>query len=117
MPRLYVKRAYEPAVPADGMRILVDRLWPRGVTKAAAHIDQWAKDAAPSTALRQWFHEDPDRRFAAFSKKYTAELKGNPTAADLRKTVRATTGAVTLVTAAKEPERSHVPALRTYLRK
>ncbi len=116
MPKINVKRAYEPVEKTDGTRILVDRLWPRGVSKAKARLHEWAKDAAPSAELRQWFHENPERRFAAFSKKYATELKKNPAAAALRKEIKAAKNPVTLVTAAKDPSHSHVPTLRTYLR-
>src|SRR3546814_9314176 len=68
-----LKRAYERPAPADGTRILVDRLWPRGVTKAAAAIDQWVKEIAPSTALRQWFGHDP-ARWQEFRRRYAAEF-------------------------------------------
>ena len=69
-----LKRAYEPAAPADGTRILVDRLWPRGVTKTEARIDRWAKDLAPSTELRKWFGHEPPK-FTEFKKRYVKELK------------------------------------------
>lgn len=70
---LRLKRAYVPAAPGDGVRILVDRLWPRGVSKAEAHLDEWLKDIAPSTALRQWFGHDP-ARWTEFQSRYRAEL-------------------------------------------
>jgi uncharacterized protein YeaO (DUF488 family) len=68
-----IKRAYEPAQPADGHRVLVDRLWPRGVSKERAHLDEWLKDIAPSDALRKWFDHDP-RRWKAFRERYLQEL-------------------------------------------
>lgn len=71
------KRAYEPAATADGYRVLVDRLWPRGVTKEAAHLDQWAREVAPSPGLRVWFGHDP-RRFAEFAERYRLELTKSP---------------------------------------
>ena len=71
---IQVKRIYEPYAAADGYRILVDRLWPRGMTKEAAQIDLWAKDVAPSTELRQWFHHAA-ARWPEFEKRYKAELK------------------------------------------
>ena len=82
-----IKRIYEPAAPADGQRILVDRLWPRGVAKAEAHIDLWLKDVAPSADLRRWFGHKPER-WAEFQKRYLAELKDNPAFEDLRRLVR-----------------------------
>ena len=94
-----LKRAYEPPVKTDGMRILVDRLWPRGVTKSDASIDLWLKDLAPSTELRKWFGHDP-KKWSEFQKRYRAELKGNPTLSELRTLTRH--GNVTLVYAAKD---------------
>jgi uncharacterized protein YeaO (DUF488 family) len=72
-----VKRIYESGVAQDGYRILVDRLWPRGIKKEAANIDTWLKEVAPSTELRKWFHAGKGS-FADFKKKYLAELKENP---------------------------------------
>jgi uncharacterized protein YeaO (DUF488 family) len=72
-----LKRAYEPPEAADGIRILVDRLWPRGVKKTDAAIEQWAKDLAPSTALRKWFGHDPGR-WEEFCDRYTAEVSQHP---------------------------------------
>jgi len=70
-----IKRVYEPARRADGTRLLVDRLWPRGLTKAAAAVDEWLRDLAPSDALRHWYHARPDH-WATFRKKYLNELSG-----------------------------------------
>lgn len=70
---LRLKRAYEPAAPGDGVRILVDRLWPRGVSKECAALDEWMKDIAPSAGLRQWFGHDP-ARWTEFQRRYRAEL-------------------------------------------
>ncbi len=97
-----VKRAYEPAQRADGFRVLVDRLWPRGVTKQAARIDLWAKDLAPSPELRKWFGHDPDR-FAAFTVRYRQELARQPARTALEDLVRrASRGSVTLVYGARD---------------
>jgi uncharacterized protein YeaO (DUF488 family) len=71
-----LKRAYEPASETDGTRVLVDRLWPRGVSKADAALDQWMKEIAPSTGLRKWFGHDPDR-WEEFCRRYSAELHRN----------------------------------------
>lgn len=71
-----IKRVYEDAAEGDGYRILVDRLWPRGVSKVRAHLDEWMKEIAPSTELREWFGHDPDR-FDAFSEKYGDELSND----------------------------------------
>ena len=71
-----IKRIYEPATPGDGYRVLVDRLWPRGVSKATAAVDLWLRDVAPSTALRTWFNHDPDK-WTEFRARYQAELRRN----------------------------------------
>lgn len=112
--KFFIKRAYDKAEKGDGTRVLVDRLWPRGVTKVKAKIDIWAKEAAPSATLRKWFHADPEKRYQAFDKKYVAELKKNPEAKKLKAEVKKLKR-VTLVTAAKEPAKSHVPTLVSYL--
>jgi uncharacterized protein YeaO (DUF488 family) len=80
---LRVKRVYEPAGREDGFRVLVDRLWPRGVSKQRAALGLWAKEVAPSTELREWYHAHPGE-FAEFSRRYRAELKDNPAVAGLR---------------------------------
>lgn len=107
-----VKRAYEPARRADGLRVLVDRLWPRGVSKQAARIDLWAKDVAPSPELRKWFGHEPER-FAAFSVRYRQELTRDPARAvleDLRR--RASHGLVTLVYGARDEEHNGAVVLK-----
>ena len=81
MYELRIKRAYLPAEPADGHRILIDRLWPRGLSKEAAAIDEWAKEVTPSTALRQWFGHK-EENFEEFAHRYREELDGNPAATD-----------------------------------
>ncbi|HEU4677417.1 MAG TPA: DUF488 family protein [Candidatus Paceibacterota bacterium] len=107
-----VKRVYDAYEKKDGLRVLVDRLWPRGVTKVKAHIDVWAKELSPSTELRQWFHEEPERRYESFRTKYAKELKSEKhRAVELLKGEKN----VTLVTAAKDIEHSHVPTLRSFL--
>ena len=75
-PTIHIKRIYAHPAKSDGIRILVDRLWPRGIKKEAAHLDEWAKDIAPSTELREWYGHDPDR-WPEFQKKYKTELKHN----------------------------------------
>jgi uncharacterized protein YeaO (DUF488 family) len=105
-----VKRAYEPPADSDGTRVLVDRLWPRGLTKAAARIDWWARDLAPSTALRQWYHHD-ETRWDAFQSRYRAELSAaSESLARLRDLV--TAGPVTLVYASKNESRNNATVLR-----
>lgn len=76
---IHIKRVYDPADAADGYRILVDRLWPRGLTKERAAVDEWLRDVAPSTELRHWFGHDPER-WAEFKRRYHAELKKEPAA-------------------------------------
>ena len=98
-----IKRIYEPYEKGDGYRILVDRLWPRGVAKAKAHLDLWMKDIAPSPALRTWFGHKPER-WAEFQKRYKAELKDKKDLlAELRKLVRQHK-TVTLLFGAKDVE-------------
>jgi len=111
--RVQLKRAYDPPSPRDGMRILVDRLWPRGISKAKAHIDLWLKDVAPSTALRQWFGHDP-ARWNEFRRRYRAEMKRQPEAlAQLR--ARARHGRITLVFGARDVRRNQAVVLKSML--
>jgi uncharacterized protein YeaO (DUF488 family) len=111
--RVRLKRAYRPAAAADGTRILVDRLWPRGVSKSAAAIDLWMKEVAPSTALRQWFAHDP-ARWPEFRRRYAAELRGHrDQLATLRALARRKT--VTLVFAARDEEHNDAVVLRDIL--
>ena len=108
-----VRRAYEPPGSDDGLRILIDRLWPRGVSKDALKLDAWVKDLAPSNELRNWYQHDPDK-FAEFRRRYMAELKGHREAlAELRKAVRGRT--VTLLTATNELDLSLGTVLREVL--
>lgn len=78
MTDILLKRTYDPAAQDDGMRILVDRLWPRGLSKEKFHYDQWEKQLAPSAGLREWFHADPEGRARDFERRYEAELLQNP---------------------------------------
>ena len=108
-----VKRAYEPPAKDDGLRILIDRLWPRGLSKATLKLDAWVKHLAPSNALRQWYKHDPEK-FAEFRRRYLAELKTQGEALDeLRNTVKGR--AITLLTATKELDLSHATVLRELL--
>lgn len=108
-----LKRAYEPKAPSDGRRILIDRLWPRGVTKAAAAIDQWVKEIAPSTALRKWFGHDP-ARWTEFRCRYAAELRER--AGELRALRdQARQGTVTLVYSAHDEAHNDAVVLRDIL--
>jgi uncharacterized protein YeaO (DUF488 family) len=110
---LLLKRAYEPPEQDDGFRILVDRLWPRGVSRNAAHIDLWLKDIAPSTSLRKWFDHDPSK-WAEFRERYFLELRRSPEAIG-QVNEHEQHGAVTLVYAAKDREYNHAVALKAYL--
>jgi uncharacterized protein YeaO (DUF488 family) len=110
-----LKRAYERASPDDGFRVLVERLWPRGVTREELAVDLWLKDVAPSTELRKWFGHDP-QRWGEFRKKYRAELDRQPKAVDLLLAKAKEEPAVTLVYAAKDEEHSGALVLEEYLR-
>lgn len=107
-----VKRIYEPADPEDGVRVLVDRLWPRGVRKADAALDAWAKELAPSHELRRWYGHDP-ARFEAFARAYREELAAHHVLAAWRERARSET--VTLLTATRDLDRSHAAVLADVL--
>ncbi|MDO5652859.1 MAG: DUF488 domain-containing protein [Brachymonas sp.] len=107
-----LKRAYDDPAPSDGTRILVDRIWPRGLTKEAAQIDLWLKEVAPSTALRKWYGHDPEK-WPDFQQKYRAELEGNPAVDELR--AMAKKEKVTLVFAAKDEKHANSVVLREVL--
>jgi uncharacterized protein YeaO (DUF488 family) len=110
-----LKRAYEPAAPADGYRVLIDRLWPRGVARDRAALDEWARELAPSTELRQWFGHDPSR-FDEFRRRYVEELRRErPRLARLRR--RARDGTLTLVYAARDPDHNDAVVLAEVLRR
>jgi uncharacterized protein YeaO (DUF488 family) len=115
-PQVQVRRVYEEPEPQDGARVLVDRLWPRGLRKDAAHLDEWAKDVAPSTELRKWYAHDP-AKFAEFCRRYTAELAtGAPRAALEELAARAAAGPVTLLTATRDAAHSEAAVLAGLLR-
>ncbi|KUO15045.1 DUF488 domain-containing protein [Streptomyces dysideae] len=107
-----VRRVYEPPEPEDGVRVLVDRLWPRGLSKEAARVDEWPKALTPSTELRRWYHAG-ERSYEEFARRYEAELAA-PEAAELLERLRAL-GDMTLLTASKSPERSHATVLARLL--
>lgn len=110
--RIRVKRVYESPSDTDGARVLVDRLWPRGMTRHA-WLDEWLPDVAPSTALRKWFGHDP-KRFAEFRRRYRAELRANSAAlAALRTLLKR--GPVTLVYAAKDERFNNAAVLAEFL--
>ena len=108
-----LKRAYEPPEKIDGTRILVDRLWPRGVSKAEARLDEWIKEVAPSTELRKWFGHDPER-WAEFRRRYRAELAGHSEiVTHLRRLARE--GTLTLIYGAKDEAHNEAVVLRNVL--
>ncbi|BBO20577.1 MAG: hypothetical protein HKUEN07_16810 [Rhodocyclaceae bacterium] len=107
-----LKRAYAAPAKSDGERILVDRLWPRGLSRDKAAIDHWLKEVAPSNELRQWFGHDPEK-WPEFRKRYRAELKDNPALAELRDLSRK--GTVTLVYSAKDELHNQAVVLRQVL--
>ena len=108
-----IKRAYDPPARDDGARVLVDRIWPRGVTKEEAALALWLKDVAPSTALRKWFGHDP-ARWAEFRRRYRAELDENRGAVEqIRGLMKS--GRVTLVYGAHDPAHNNARALAEYL--
>jgi uncharacterized protein YeaO (DUF488 family) len=112
--RISIKRVYEEPVPGDGARILVDRLWPRGVSKERAKLDLWLKDIAPSTELREWFGHDP-KKWIGFQKKYKIELANNgEPVAELKKIIRQNK-TVTLLYAAKDEEHNEAVVINNLL--
>ena len=108
-----IKRIYEPADPSDGIRALVDRIWPRGMKKSEAHLKFWIKEIAPSTKLRLWFAHRAER-FPEFRHRYMAELVANPALAELRKLGKG--HRVTLLYAARDPKVNHAVVLLSLLR-
>jgi uncharacterized protein YeaO (DUF488 family) len=111
VPGIRIKRAYDPPERGDGVRILVDRLWPRGLRKDDAHFDQWRKDLSPSTELRQFYGHRPER-FAEFTKRYRSELRRKEPAAAMREMVDlARRRPVTLLTASRDLSHSEVAVL------
>jgi uncharacterized protein YeaO (DUF488 family) len=109
-----MKRVYDKPAPDDGYRILVDRLWPRGVSKEKAALDLWFKEIAPSAELRTWFGHDP-KRFPEFTARYEQELADNP-AADKLKEIISSHNVVTLLYAARDPEINHAAVLLKFIR-
>jgi uncharacterized protein YeaO (DUF488 family) len=110
-----LKRVYEPVAADDGHRVLIDRLWPRGISKVRAQLDEWDKAVAPSTALRRWFGHDP-QRFEEFRRRYVEELRGQaPRLTALRR--RAREGRLTLVYSAHDDEHNDAVVLADVLRR
>ena len=112
-PEIRLKRAYDPPAPSDGPRILVERLWPRGLARQRAKLDHWCKEVAPSAELRRWFGHDP-ARWPEFRRRYRAELKAN--AEEVAQLAKLCAGRhVTFVFAARDEERNSAVVLREYL--
>lgn len=115
MPQVQIKRIYDKYEKTDGYRVLIDRLWPRGISKENAHLDAWMKDLAPSTDLRKWF-DHKEERFEGFTKKYELELKDNKN--DLEELLSlANERIVTLLYGAKDQERNQAVVLQQVLNK
>lgn len=111
-----IKRVYERSATEDGYRVLVDRLWPRGIRKDELKIDEWCKDIAPSTELRKWFGHDPER-FEEFAKRYILELDQTDECKQLLARVKNRSEKIALLYAAKKPEVNHALVLKRYLEK
>ena len=118
LPAVQVKRVYDPPSAADGVRVLVDRLWPRGLSKTAADVDLWLKDIAPSVSLRRWFNQNHDpSRWSEFTRRYAEELDslGTKSAAIAALVGAVRSGRVTLLFGARDHHHNNAMALRTYL--
>src|SRR5690606_296363 len=111
---IFIKRIYSEASAQDGLRVLVDRLWPRGVKKEEAKIDIWAKDLTPSNALRTWFHEDMEQHWDEFQHKYQQELESQTAQLDKIRSL-AQEKDITLITAAQDKEKNHALVLKKIL--
>ncbi|MFT4224694.1 DUF488 domain-containing protein [Dysgonomonas sp.] len=114
MVQVKLKRVYENTVSGDGFRVLVDRLWPRGVKKDDLHYDWWAKEISPSPELRKWVHEDPISRWDDFTALYRKELSVSGATTDFIEKIKKY-DVVTLLYAAKDPARNHAMILKSYL--
>ena len=112
--RYCVKRIYEPAAAADGFRVLVDRLWPRGVSKEKAALNLWWKEISPSGDLRKWFSHDPEK-WTEFRRRYLAELRQNADAVAALKAQTPRSGTVTLLFGARDTEHNEAVVLRDFL--
>jgi uncharacterized protein YeaO (DUF488 family) len=113
--KITIKRVYEPAEKKDGTRILIDRLWPRGLSKKKARVDLWLKDIAPTTILRKWFGHDP-KKWLEFKKRYLRELRKNKQSLlDLKATLKK--GKATLVYGAKDTKHNNAIVLKTFIDK
>ncbi len=115
MATIKIKRVYEPRTPSDGVRILVDRLWPRGLSKERAHIDFWLKDIAPSNELRKYFAHDP-KRWPEFKTRYLNELKTNKTLVNaIKNELRNSSATITLLFAAHDLSMNNATVLKQFL--
>jgi uncharacterized protein YeaO (DUF488 family) len=112
--RIQIKRAYDKAEPGDGYRILIDHVWPRGVSRERAHLDEWARELAPSDELRKWFDHEP-ARFARFRTRYREELAGQAERVDALRE-RAAHAPLTIVYAARDREHNNAVVLAELLR-
>lgn len=113
MAAIYIKRVYELAEKTDGLRVLVDRLWPRGLKKEEAQVDEWIKEIAPSVTLRKWFDHDPEK-WQVFIKRYTSELEQNDVAENLMKLLR-DNKTVTLLYASRDENHNHALVLQQFV--
>ena len=113
---LKLKRATEPPAKSDGARVLVDRLWPRGISKERLKLDEWLKQIAPSTALRKWFNHDPEK-WNGFRERYAKELDANPEAVKALQDLLREHGTVTLIFDARDTEHNEAVVLQQYLRR
>ncbi len=109
-----VKRVYDPPSPDDGYRVLVDRLWPRGLSREAAHVDLWLQDIAPTTELRKWYGHQVER-WPEFKKRYAAELAGHGDLLDLLSDIERHRGRVTLLFAARDTEHNEAQVVADVL--
>ncbi|MDR2038706.1 MAG: DUF488 family protein [Bacteroidales bacterium] len=116
MTQIKIKRVYDPEETSDGFRILVDKLWPRGIKKENLHYDLWAKDITPSTPLREWYHEDPGTRWSGFREEYTHELEASSAMTDFVNQVKEQK-TITLLYASKNAAENHAQILQKYLQK
>lgn len=116
MTQIRIKRVYEDPEPSDGYRVLVDRLWPRGMSKERLHYDDWEKDVTPSTQLREWFHVDEEGRWDQFARLYMQELEHSAAAKAFAERIKVYP-VVTLLYASKQPLHNHAVILREFLEK
>ena len=114
MASIHIKRIYEPTEPTDGFRVLVDRLWPRGISKDEAHLDLWGKDITPTTQLREDYHSGINS-YEEFAEKYRKELLVNPALSGFLNIIRGQS-TVTLLSSVKDVEHSHIPVLLEVLK-